>query len=160
MIQDLKNKNLSFLRFQDSSKETQKPLISEKRAYARVGIKERKQLMKLIVEDGLTIKSAAQRLKINYSTAKNIVKIFRREQCTGKDIESLHKKEPITLKRFIAKKTFTSSESNQSANFYKDSATILPNDIQTTVSKDKIEFDFTVYSPLIYERYLKKVERA
>jgi transposase len=35
-------------------------------------------LIKAVEEEGLTIKEAAQNLKINYSTAKHIVKVFKR----------------------------------------------------------------------------------
>ena len=38
----------------------------------------RELLINLVEETGLTIKEAAQKLKINYSTAKHIVKVYKR----------------------------------------------------------------------------------
>ena len=38
----------------------------------------RQRLIKAVDEEGLTIKEAAQNLKINYSTAKHIVKVYKR----------------------------------------------------------------------------------
>ena len=46
-----------------------------------VEIDKRKKLIKDVEENGMTIKVAAHNLKINYSTAKHIVKQFKR---TGK----------------------------------------------------------------------------
>lgn len=38
----------------------------------------RTKLIKAVEDQGLTIKEAAQTLKINYSTAKHIVKVYKR----------------------------------------------------------------------------------
>lgn len=38
----------------------------------------REHLIKLVENDGMTIKEASSNLKINYSTAKHIVKVFKK----------------------------------------------------------------------------------
>lgn len=59
-----------------------------KREYRKISYEKRHELLSIIEHDQVTIKSAAIRLNINYSTAKNIVKIFRHE----KRINTLPKK--------------------------------------------------------------------
>lgn len=56
----------------------QKEIFRTKRSYIPVELDKRQQLIKLVEEDGLTIKEAAQNLKINYSTAKHIVKVYKK----------------------------------------------------------------------------------
>jgi endonuclease V-like protein UPF0215 family len=60
------------------SKPPQKEIFRTKRSYIPVEVEKRQKLIQLVEEDGLTIKEAAQNLKINYSTAKHIVKVFKR----------------------------------------------------------------------------------
>ncbi len=49
-----------------------------KRSYVPVELEKRQQLLTIIDNEGLTIKEAAVKLGINYSTAKHIVKTFKR----------------------------------------------------------------------------------
>lgn len=56
----------------------QKELFRTKRSYVPVEFDKRSKLIKAVEEEGLTIKEAAQNLKINYSTAKHIVKVYKR----------------------------------------------------------------------------------
>jgi transposase len=56
-------------------------LFRGKRNYTPVDLEKRKILVKIVDEEGITIKEAAQRLNLNYSTAKHIVKTFKK---TGK----------------------------------------------------------------------------
>ena len=56
----------------------QKDIFRTKRSYIPVEIEKRQLLIKTVEEEGLTIKEAAQNLKINYSTAKHIVKVYKR----------------------------------------------------------------------------------
>ncbi len=58
--------------------EMQKEIFRTKRSYVPVDVEKRQRLIKAVEEDGLTIKEAAQNLKINYSTAKHIVKVYKR----------------------------------------------------------------------------------
>lgn len=53
-------------------------IFRTKRSYVPVDMDKRQQLIKAVEEEGLTIKEAAQNLKINYSTAKHIVKVYKR----------------------------------------------------------------------------------
>lgn len=53
-------------------------IFRTKRSYVPVDMDKRQQLIKVVEEEGLTIKEAAQNLKINYSTAKHIVKVYKR----------------------------------------------------------------------------------
>jgi len=55
-----------------------KEIFRTKRSYVPVEFDKRQKLIQAVEEDGLTIKEAAQNLKINYSTAKHIVKVFKR----------------------------------------------------------------------------------
>jgi len=50
---------------------------NNKRNYIQVEVDKRKDLILLLQNTQLTIKEAAKELKVNYSTAKNIVKVFR-----------------------------------------------------------------------------------
>ena len=68
---------------------------SQKRAYVQVEYEKRKALLDLLNSEFSTIKSAAAKLNINYSTAKNIVKLYRKD----KRIHKLPKKVPLTLKK-------------------------------------------------------------
>jgi predicted transcriptional regulator len=53
-------------------------IFRTKRSYIPVEVNKRQQLIKAVDEEGLTIKEAAQNLKINYSTAKHIVKVYKK----------------------------------------------------------------------------------
>ena len=51
----------------------------KRRKYKQIDFNKRQQLLLKIDEGRTSIKSASSMLGINYSTAKNIVKIYRRE---------------------------------------------------------------------------------
>ena len=55
-----------------------------KRKYNQVDLNLRQELLTIIRERSLSIKSASEELGINYSTAKNIVRIYRRENRMNK----------------------------------------------------------------------------
>ncbi len=57
-----------------------------------VELEKRRELVNIIERDGITIKEAANILNINYSTAKHIVKTFRR---TGQLETQLMKKRKL-----------------------------------------------------------------
>lgn len=59
-------------------KAEQKEIFRTKRSYIPVEIDKREKLIRAVEDQGLTIKEAAQNLKINYSTAKHIVKVYKR----------------------------------------------------------------------------------
>lgn len=60
------------------AKPVTKEIFRTKRSYIPVEIDKRSKLIKAVEDEGLTIKEAAQNLKINYSTAKHIVKVYKR----------------------------------------------------------------------------------
>lgn len=77
----MNGEDIHHLQFQYSSKGVpilQKELFRTKRSYVPVELDKRAQLIRAVEDEGLTIKEAAQNLKINYSTAKHIVKIYKR----------------------------------------------------------------------------------
>jgi hypothetical protein len=57
-------------------------IFKTKRSYIPVDMEKRNHLVKLVEKESLTIKDAAVQLKINYSTAKHIIKTFKKEQIT------------------------------------------------------------------------------
>jgi len=71
---------------------------STKRRYILVDYDLRKELLKMINEESLTIKAAAKRLGINYSNAKNIFKVYKKEHRIAK----LPKKPNLILKEVTA----------------------------------------------------------
>lgn len=85
-----------------------------KRTYNQVDLELRKRLLDAIQTRNLSIKTASDELGINYSTAKNIVRIYRREKRMNKlpkrvnkaleDVLKQWKKPPKKISRFIAKK--------------------------------------------------------
>eukprot|EP00826_Nyctotherus_ovalis_P060112 TRINITY_DN8409_c0_g7_i1.p1 TRINITY_DN8409_c0_g7~~TRINITY_DN8409_c0_g7_i1.p1 ORF type:complete len:180 (+),score=30.74 TRINITY_DN8409_c0_g7_i1:153-692(+) len=73
-------------------------LSTVRRKYVPVNYDTRKELLKIISDENLTIKAAAARLGINYSNAKNIAKIYKKER----RIEKLPKKPNLTLKEITS----------------------------------------------------------
>lgn len=69
-----------------------------KRKYVQVNYEKRKELIQVIDKEHLTIKSAAEKLNINYPTAKNIVKLYRRD----KRIDKLPKRPSLTIKKITS----------------------------------------------------------
>ncbi len=154
--------------------------LASKRGYTKIAEEKRLRLLRMIQDEQLTIKTAALRLGINYSTAKNIVKIFRCEKRTsvlpkklggkpsmGSNIGSVEDKtgeEMPILKRFVAKKTkleldtptlITSSHSPALAPVPAAVSVVTSKDgtSEKKVVEENIWFDFTVYGPLIVGRY-------
>lgn len=62
----------------ESLSETPKTIFRTKRSYMPVDVDKRQKLIKAVEEEGMTIKVASHNLKINYSTAKHIVKLYKR----------------------------------------------------------------------------------
>lgn len=80
----------------DNSEEER--LSTARRKYIPVNYNARKELLKIITDENLTIKAAAARLGINYSNAKTIAKIYRKE----KRIAKLPKRPKLTLKEITS----------------------------------------------------------
>ena len=155
-------------------------MLRSKRDYTKVPEDKRLQLLKIIQNEQLTIKTAARRLGINYSTAKNIVKIFRCEkrvtilpkkagESTAKQpdaapsiTESRAEEEIPAVKRFVAKKTKLYLDNTEFVTHF-DSPALAP--MAPAVTKHRTEgslptarydaicFDFSVYGSLILTRY-------
>jgi len=53
--------------------------LKTKRSYIPVDTDKRSHLIRLVDKECMTIKDAASQLKINYSTAKHIIKTFKKE---------------------------------------------------------------------------------
>lgn len=51
--------------------------MKRKRNYRPVDVEKRQALIQIIESEGITIKEASERLNMNYSTAKYILKTFR-----------------------------------------------------------------------------------
>ena len=66
--------------------------IPSKRSYIPVNLEKRQRLIKAVNDHGLTIKEAAQILNINYSTAKHIVKFYKKTG--GVQTEMMLKRKP------------------------------------------------------------------
>ena len=104
MVDSTSNKNLS----QSSNIAPPSDEIegtSSKRKYVQVDYDRRRELLHIIDEENLTIKSAAEKLSINYSNAKNIVKLYKKEH----RIEKLPKKPNLTIKQITSAPIFRDS---------------------------------------------------
>ena len=98
------------------------PIDAAKRAYTKVSATARRKLIRNVIEGDLTIKDASKKLGINYSAAKNIVKVFRkREQLNelshdlneAKDPNSNPKRPDLITKRFYITKVYPGIEPTQ-----------------------------------------------
>ncbi|CAD8149534.1 unnamed protein product [Paramecium pentaurelia] len=78
--------------------------------YAKISNEQRQKLIKQVTTTGCTIKSAAKELNINFSTAKAIMQIYRKEGRTSKKIKRENKK-TLTSKQEILNQT-TSDKPN------------------------------------------------
>eukprot|EP00831_Metopus_contortus_P042687 TRINITY_DN33_c0_g1_i1.p2 TRINITY_DN33_c0_g1~~TRINITY_DN33_c0_g1_i1.p2 ORF type:complete len:226 (+),score=24.40 TRINITY_DN33_c0_g1_i1:273-950(+) len=64
----------------EAGEEEEKEESLSKRRYVQVASDKRQELLNLLQNEQVTIKEAAERLNINYSTAKNIVKLYKKEK--------------------------------------------------------------------------------
>ncbi len=144
---------------------------AQKRRYSQIDCRLRKELLQAIDTGRLSIKDAAEKLGINYSTAKNIVRIFRREsrmhklpKRVSKALESVvgtWKKPGKKLQRFVAKKCvlFTKErlEDINRMPAVSDQKVVMPVPLKTFhqekmlwgISESCPRFDFAAYTPLI-----------
>lgn len=68
--------------------------------YCKVDNVKRIALLKMVKEDGKTLKEASKMLGINYSTAKTILRVYRIEKRILKKSSALHSNEPQNIKIF------------------------------------------------------------
>ena len=88
--------------------------LNGKRSYVPVELEKRKELLEVIQREGLTIKEAAQVLNINYSTAKHIVKTYKRTGSLETQLMKKNKRKQINkdkqLKTAQQQKELSSNE--------------------------------------------------
>ena len=143
-----------------------------KRTYNQVDFELRKQLLNIIQSRKLSIKTAADELGINYSTAKNIVRIYRRENRMNKlpkrvskaleDVLKEWKKPPKKITRFIARKCPLVEEEKKQmesdGSFFGDKNSKLNEDKISPYISSKLDqpiFDFKIYEGKIAESWTK-----
>jgi predicted DNA-binding protein (UPF0251 family) len=68
----------SFCKSSNMESPKAKDIFKTKRTYIPIDMDIREDLVRIVEEENITIKQAAQKLKINYSTAKHIVKIYKK----------------------------------------------------------------------------------
>lgn len=134
-----------------------------RRDYIRIPKDMRRKLLEIIERGQLTIKAAAIRLGINYSSAKSIVKIFRQQKRIDVMEPNIYKhaisKKKEKVNRFTAKRTHLAIDnpllitSNQISNSNPNMNDIQP-EINSTIDllECKPIFDFSVYTSLILTR--------
>lgn len=134
---------------------------AHKRGYTKIPREVRKRLLEDLALRQLTIKAAAKQLGINYSSAKNIVKIFRQQDrvdVIGRNVASPVVAEVVKregkLKRFTAKRTRLAVEA-----LHPPTSNTFPNanaeERLPAKEADNIKphFDFSIYGSLIFSRY-------
>jgi hypothetical protein len=57
---------------------SRKAIFKTKRGYINHDVSKKEELISVIKEEGITIKEASVKLNINYSTAKHIMKLFKK----------------------------------------------------------------------------------
>ena len=70
--------NSYFVQQIGEQREEQKETVRGKRGYVQWELWKRQSLVEKVDREGLTIKDAAKELEINYSTAKHIMKVYRK----------------------------------------------------------------------------------
>ena len=135
--------------------------VRNKREYKRTSNEMRLRLLAMINCDQVSIKLAAKTIGINYSTAKNIVKMCARKDkndkflgFTKKDHESVSKKtEEFLIKKLPLPESFLDCECK------------LPEDVNRSMIYDPAvlsknllgncpKFDFSMYASQIYSYYM------
>ena len=137
------------------------PRDTLKRAYTKVSTAARRQLIRNVIEGELTIKDASKKLGINYSAAKNIIKVFRKREHFSelshdpnevKDLSSNSKRPELITKRFSITKVYPGIEPTQSMT----QSAVLSHRMKANPFVDVTSsiFDFSLYSEQIYNTYL------
>eukprot|EP00826_Nyctotherus_ovalis_P047615 TRINITY_DN549_c0_g1_i17.p1 TRINITY_DN549_c0_g1~~TRINITY_DN549_c0_g1_i17.p1 ORF type:complete len:180 (-),score=16.76 TRINITY_DN549_c0_g1_i17:221-760(-) len=143
---------------------------SVKQVYSQVDFTLRKELLHVIGKEQLSIKSAASKLGINYSTAKNIVRVYRKENRVNKlpkrvsralaNVLNKQKQPPKKVTRFSAK-TFSlvekeaipSVENTKFEDAKSKEEKLVP--MEDKEERKGPTFDFSVYRSLIAEHWIK-----
>eukprot|EP00831_Metopus_contortus_P043774 TRINITY_DN3512_c0_g1_i1.p1 TRINITY_DN3512_c0_g1~~TRINITY_DN3512_c0_g1_i1.p1 ORF type:complete len:227 (+),score=28.84 TRINITY_DN3512_c0_g1_i1:173-853(+) len=157
-----------------SSKFAQPQDAKTKRAYTVVSSKQRKELLDLILKERVTIKNAAERLNMNYSNAKSIVRIFSNERRIEKVPHDLYKKrknpeqDPQVTRTPVPKvqtgATNLQGAAPQRADIHVQSSTEGSNNNYSRKSPHfsskelaRISFNLRLYTPLIQQSFEDKL---
>eukprot|EP00826_Nyctotherus_ovalis_P046370 TRINITY_DN5234_c0_g3_i1.p1 TRINITY_DN5234_c0_g3~~TRINITY_DN5234_c0_g3_i1.p1 ORF type:complete len:170 (-),score=27.52 TRINITY_DN5234_c0_g3_i1:352-861(-) len=162
MIQERKETTESEGAAQSMTQERAKDMSAYKRVYTRIPREIRRRLLEGLALGEMTIKAAAKELGINYSSAKNIVKIFRQQnrvdaiigKNTTRPVAAEVAKKEGKLKRFTAKRTRLTIDALQ----LPTSGTISNVNAKERLLAEGTEnfkpcFNFSIYSSLIFSRY-------
>jgi len=125
----------------ESTKSSTSFSVRTKRSYVRVSKSKRKKLIKLVEDEQLSIKEASRRLKVNYSTAKAILKEFHKKGKISEGSDEIVEKEEYTKRGEILLELDKALNAS-SKPFKNDNVVEAP-----TI------FDFSFYSFLIQARY-------
>ena len=137
----------------DENKKCLTPSPFEKRAYVKVPDQKRFQFIQLLLERKITIKEAASELGIHYSTAKCIAKIYRQEKRIMALSKGVKTAKIAIGKRLIARKEAAVNRHNESSTLIK-TPELLSENLKAANKERGIEFDFSVYTAKIDERYV------
>ncbi|CAI2377448.1 unnamed protein product [Moneuplotes crassus] len=124
-----------------------------KRSYVQCNLTKRQSLVQRVERDGLTIKEAAIELKINYSTAKHIIKVFRQSGEVETKIMMKRKNKNPNLKN-------SSYSSTGPSNYVNTSPVIKNTHVGTTTVNSNLSLpcalnlDLTVTPNMKYEFFV------
>lgn len=141
------------------SKALAKHIIKAKRRYVRVPELRRQQLLELIEDNCLTVKAAAQKLGINYSTAKTIAKtIGRMGRKTPLLRTSRDKTEVMKGRNEVISKGIRDNQIQiEQVNTQNLTPKVVPQFEGNTdifkSSKVPVVFDFSIYTYMMHVRY-------
>jgi len=133
----------------ESTKSSTSSGVRTKRSYVRVSKTKRKRLIKLVEDEQLSIKEASRRLKVNYSTAKAILKEFHNKGKVSEGSDEIVEKQEYIEKGEVLLEL--DKNLNASSKPFKN-ANVIEAHINNVVEVP-ITFDFSFYSFLIQARY-------
>jgi transposase len=103
--------------------------IRKTKNYKRIANETRERLVHLVYEENMSIKDAAKFFKMNYSTAKTIIRIYRIEKRALKK----NAEEEKILKRILISKNSQRTEIDEAILRKKRKLTVTPKDASTGV---------------------------
>lgn len=139
------------------------PAIHTRRGYIKVSDTKRRQLLELVENKQVTIKKAALCLGINYSTAKNIIKIYHQEKritvlprglLAPHRLNSTKNGEEGQNKKLTRKETRRKSDKTHNMTPSEEPSSKMISD-PLLIDRTPIVFDFSIYASSIYSMYSK-----
>jgi hypothetical protein len=101
--------------------------IRQTKNYKRIANETRERLVQLVYEENMSVKDAAKIFKMNYSTAKTIIRIYRIEKRALKK----NAEEEKILKRILISKNSQRTEIEEAIIRKEKKLTVTPNDAST-----------------------------